>query len=57
MNDLRDTLQRPLRDGASDEELAAIIARVWGARGDRYSETRTRQTSQLPKVEMSMVGG
>lgn len=50
-------LRGPLRDGASDAELAAIIARVWGARSDRYSETRTRQTSQLPKVEMSMVGG
>jgi cyclic pyranopterin phosphate synthase len=50
-------LRGPLRAGASDEELAAIIARVWGARADRYSEIRTAETSRLQKVEMSYIGG
>lgn len=33
-----------LRGGAGDEELAAMIARVWGVRDDRYSELRTAAT-------------
>lgn len=50
-------LRGPLRAGASDEELAAIIARVWHARADRYSEVRTAETARLQKVEMSYIGG
>jgi cyclic pyranopterin phosphate synthase len=50
-------LRTPLRAGASDDELATIIGRIWQARGDRYSELRTSLSPQAPKVEMSHVGG
>jgi cyclic pyranopterin phosphate synthase len=51
--DLRD----PLRGGASDDELQAIIEGVWSIRTDRYSELRSNATSRLPRVEMFAVGG
>ncbi|RYD33964.1 MAG: GTP 3',8-cyclase MoaA [Verrucomicrobiaceae bacterium] len=50
-------LRGPLRDGASDEELAALISGTWRERGDRYSELRTALTAPHPKVEMSAIGG
>lgn len=50
-------LRSPLRDGASDEELTAIIAGIWSARGDRYSEIRSEFTREKPKVEMAHIGG
>jgi GTP 3',8-cyclase len=50
-------LRALLRGGATDDELAALIARVWRARSDRYSELRSEQTADLPKVEMSYIGG
>ncbi len=46
-----------LRNCASDEELGAVIDRVWGSRTDRYSEIRSAATVDLPKVEMSYIGG
>ncbi len=50
-------LRAPLREGAADEELAALISGIWGRRTDRYSELRTAETTTLPKVEMSYIGG
>jgi cyclic pyranopterin phosphate synthase len=50
-------LRSLLRAGASDEELAATINAVWQKRLDRYSELRSAQTGDLPKVEMSYIGG
>jgi GTP 3',8-cyclase len=50
-------LRAVLRRGTSDEELADTLARVWRARGDRYSELRSQETASLPKVEMSYIGG
>jgi GTP 3',8-cyclase len=50
-------LRAKIRGGASDEELAAALRGVWGARGDRYSELRSAATADLPKVEMSYIGG
>ena len=50
-------LRAVLRGGASDEELESSIRGVWGARQDRYSELRSRSTPDLPKVEMSYIGG
>jgi cyclic pyranopterin phosphate synthase len=50
-------LRAPLRLGASDEELAELLRGIWHARTDRYSELRTAETSALPKVEMSYIGG
>jgi cyclic pyranopterin phosphate synthase len=52
-HDLRDLL----RSGRSDEELAGLIAGVWGARDDRYSERRAAATDRLPKIEMFALGG
>jgi cyclic pyranopterin phosphate synthase len=46
-----------LRSGASDEELAGFLADIWRGRSDRYSELRTLETVDLPKVEMSFIGG
>ncbi|MGI8925722.1 MAG: GTP 3',8-cyclase MoaA [Tepidiformaceae bacterium] len=48
----------PLRAGASDDELAALLAGAWHIRDDRYSDLRTAETVLLrPKVEMSHIGG
>lgn len=46
-----------LRNGASDDEIAAFLESVWSVRADRYSELRTEETAALPKVEMSHIGG
>ncbi|MCK6538750.1 MAG: GTP 3',8-cyclase MoaA [Anaerolineales bacterium] len=50
-------LKSLLRGGATDEEISQFIARVWGRRADRYSELRSENTVDLPKVEMSHIGG
>jgi cyclic pyranopterin phosphate synthase len=53
-------LRTPLRAGASDAELIAIIRGVWQARTDRYSELRAKlRTGEHPlrKVEMYYIGG
>jgi cyclic pyranopterin phosphate synthase len=51
-------LRGPMRAGASDDELEAIITAVWQARDDRYSELRG-SLSQMPRehVEMYEIGG
>ncbi|MGZ8563190.1 MAG: GTP 3',8-cyclase MoaA [Candidatus Limnocylindria bacterium] len=46
-----------LRGGASDQELAEALRVIWTGRSDRYSELRTLDTVDLPKVEMSFIGG
>lgn len=50
-------LRAVLRSGAGDAEVAAELARIWGARADRYSELRSARTAAAPKVEMSYIGG
>jgi GTP 3',8-cyclase len=50
-------LRALVRDGASDEELHEAIGTIWRGRTDRYSELRSAQTADLPKVEMSYIGG
>jgi cyclic pyranopterin phosphate synthase len=50
-------LRTPLREGATDADLAALARQVWTRRTDRYSELRTAQTATQPKVEMSHIGG
>jgi len=50
-------LRGPLRAGADDAEIEALIGRIWGRRGDRYSELRTAETARAPKIEMSYIGG
>lgn len=46
-----------LREGVDDEELRERIATIWRGRADRYSELRSAATSELPRVEMSHIGG
>lgn len=50
-------LRALLRAGASDDDLADAIARVWRIRDDRYSDLRTEATADLKRVEMSHIGG
>ncbi|MDQ4149469.1 MAG: GTP 3',8-cyclase MoaA [Actinomycetota bacterium] len=50
-------LRELLRGGASDEEISNAIAMNWRLRDDRYSEIRSSETQNLPKVEMSYIGG
>ena len=50
-------LRALLRNGATDDELEAALRAVWGGRGDRYSALRSAATVDLPKVEMSYIGG
>jgi cyclic pyranopterin phosphate synthase len=46
-----------LRSGASDADLADSLRALWRVRDDRYSELRTASTADVPKVEMSYIGG
>ncbi len=46
-----------IRAGGTDEELGAFLDEVWTRRTDRYSEVRSSETAELPKVEMSYIGG
>ena len=50
-------LRALLRGGSSDDELGAAIAGRWRARGDRYSELRSAETTGLRRVEMFAIGG
>ncbi len=50
-------LRALLRSGAGDAELAETLRVIWAGRDDRYSELRTLDTVDLPKVEMSFIGG
>ncbi|HVS12618.1 MAG TPA: GTP 3',8-cyclase MoaA [Thermoanaerobaculia bacterium] len=55
-------LKAPLRAGATDREIEAMICERWGERIDRYSEQR-RERMEVgglpaePKVEMYRIGG
>ena len=50
-------LRSLVRGGATDDDLREAITRVWRARDDRYSEVRSEETRDAPKVEMSHIGG
>ena len=50
-------LRALLRGGGPDDDLRDAIAGVWARRADRYSEIRTERTSELPRIEMSYIGG
>ncbi len=50
-------LRGPIRQGATDEDIEALLAAVWTVRSDRYSEERSGIPLGLPKVEMSYIGG
>jgi cyclic pyranopterin phosphate synthase len=46
-----------MRGGATDADLAALLAARWKRRDDRYSELRSAQTGGLPRAEMFHLGG
>jgi cyclic pyranopterin phosphate synthase len=52
-------LRGPLRAGADDAALAALIARVWRVRADRYSEARAHVDAAqgARRIEMFQIGG
>lgn len=50
-------LKTPMREGATDDELRDIVAGTWQKRDDRYSETRSDNTSDRDKIEMYYIGG
>jgi len=50
-------LRSLLRGGASDAEVAEVLANIWRSRTDRYSDERAAATPGLRKVEMSHIGG
>jgi cyclic pyranopterin phosphate synthase len=50
-------LRSVLRSGASDDELRAAVGGRWATRDDRYSEQRTAGVTDLPRPEMSYLGG
>ena len=50
-------LRALVRGDAGDDEIAATLGGIWRERADRYSELRSSATPDLPKVEMSYIGG
>ncbi|MES1923759.1 GTP 3',8-cyclase MoaA [Salinisphaera sp. T31B1] len=56
-------IRGPMRAGATDAELTDLLAGIWRARDDRYSEIRGEQTASRRgkdadgRVEMSYIGG
>jgi cyclic pyranopterin phosphate synthase len=46
-----------LRDGRTDDEIREAIGAIWARRDDRYSELRSAETADLPRVEMFAMGG
>ena len=53
-------LRAALRGGIGDEELLALLAGIWHARSDAYSELRGQPLVKLGKarkIEMSYIGG
>ena len=54
-------VRTPLREGATHEELLALIGGVWAVRRDRYSEERggmgESQSKSRGRMEMYQLGG
>ena len=50
-------LRALVRGEASDDALTQAVREIWRVRDDRYSEIRSAATRDLPKVEMSYIGG
>jgi cyclic pyranopterin phosphate synthase len=50
-------LRGVLRGGADDEALAQTIGAIWSRRDDRYSDLRSEETANLPRIEMFAMGG
>lgn len=52
-----DDLRALLRGGATDGQILEHLGGLWSRRSDRYSQLRSQATPNLPKVEMSHIGG
>ena len=53
-------IRQMLRGGATDEEIAEAIGRIWSQRDEHYSEIRTQETAlqrSKKRIEMSYIGG
>ncbi len=53
-------LRALIRGGSTDDELAEVMAGIWRARTDRYSEIRSKHTKKAggaKRIEMSYIGG
>ena len=51
-------LRGPLREGASEDDIEAVITGAWRRRADRYSEIRASLTRRGDrKIEMYQIGG
>lgn len=55
-------LRGPMRNGASDEDMRALLSGIWQKRDDRYSEQRGKESQpnrdgRNGRVEMSYIGG
>ena len=50
-------LRKPMRTGADDEAIGAMIDRIWRRRADRYSELRAEGRGREHKIEMYYIGG
>ena len=50
-------LRAVLRSGADDDDLLAAVGGRWARRDDRYSELRGAGVTDLPRAEMSYLGG
>jgi cyclic pyranopterin phosphate synthase len=50
-------LRQLLRAGVSNDDIRDRLTTIWRNRKDRYSEIRSESTQDLPKVEMSYIGG
>jgi len=50
-------LREPLRAGASDSDLVALLQNLWRRRTDRYSEVRGKAIKAADRVEMYRMGG
>ncbi len=50
-------LRAIIHNGVDGDALSEAVAAIWSRRDDRYSEVRSEETSALPRVEMSYIGG
>ena len=50
-------LRAIINNDGNEQTLSDAIAAIWSRRDDRYSEIRSLETSVLPRVEMSYIGG
>ena len=50
-------LKTIIRNGASEQDVLNYFKDIWTKRSDRYSELRFINKNNLPKVEMSYIGG